>query len=76
MCKKQTCCYQFVVKKNWILTTQIILHKNTFTINRHMDGHLGDESMLVPLAIKSILVCVVLTFSTVFTSRKITPDCL
>lgn len=55
MCKKQTCCYQFVVKKNRILTIQIILDKDTFTINRHKDGHLGDESILVPLAIKSIV---------------------
>lgn len=52
MCKKQTCCSQFVVKKNRILTIQILLDKDTFTINRNMDGHLGDESMLVPLAIK------------------------
>lgn len=55
MCKKLTCCYQFVVKKNGILTIQIILDKDTFTINRHMDGHLGDESILVPLEIKSIV---------------------
>lgn len=55
MCKKQTCCYQFVVKKNRILTIQIILDKDTFTINRHKDGHLGDESILVPLAIKTIV---------------------
>lgn len=76
MCKKQTCCSQFVVKKNRILTIQILLDKDTFTINRNMDGHLGDESMLVPLAIKELLVCIVLTFSTLFASRKITADCI
>lgn len=52
MCKKQTCCSQFVGKKIRILKVQILLDKDTFTINGNMDGHLGDESMLVPLAIK------------------------